>query len=109
MDQGTRRSLWLASCSAVALCATGCATTGLAWVHERESGVELTPPEPPSESSARTAAPVNDPPANASMEEPVDTSHHRLDRTITLGGTAESSVRAYDAPAATGDPRGTTI
>jgi hypothetical protein len=109
MDRVTRRSLWLACCSAAALCATGCATTGLAWVHERESGVDLTPPEPPSESAARTAAPSNVTPPNDPIAPPPDSSHRRLDRTITLGGTTESSVQAYDPAPPASDPRGTTI
>jgi hypothetical protein len=90
----------------LALCASGCATTGLAWVHERESGVDLTPPEAPSEaaSTTRTNPPlVEEPVANGPPARP------RLDRTITLGGTTESSVRRYETPAASGDPRTTIV
>jgi hypothetical protein len=89
-----------------ALCATGCATTGLAWVHERESGVDLTPPEAPSETApaTRVSPPlVEEPVANRAPARP------RLDRTITLGGTTESSARRYEAPVASGDPRTTIV
>jgi hypothetical protein len=97
---------WVAPLCLLALCATGCATTGLAWVHERESGVDLSPPDPPSEGapSARVSPPlVDEPVAERAAPRP------RLDRTITLGGSAESSAPPYDAAVATGDPRPTTV
>jgi hypothetical protein len=105
-----RHALWLASRSAIVLLASGCGATGLAWVHERESGVDLSPPTAPSESTARPADPSNVYPATDPAAQPAESSGpHRLDRTITLGGTTEASARAYDAPTAAGNPAATTI
>jgi hypothetical protein len=97
----------LCGACAVGLVATGCGTTGLAWVHERESGVDMTPPAPPSEGEPHAAYPANEPP-NESLAPPADRGHQRLDRSITLGAT-EYGAQAYDAPLPYGDPRAPTI
>jgi hypothetical protein len=47
-------------------------------------------------------------PASEWTDPAPDPSHHRLDRTITLGAS-EATATAYDAPVASGDARGTTI
>jgi hypothetical protein len=102
--QVNRMRYLVAVCVAV-LGATGCATTGLAWVHERESGVDLTPPEPSNEVARRAPDPPSPTPV---IDTYADPSHRRLDRTITLGGTTESSVRPY-APTPAADPRGVAV
>jgi hypothetical protein len=62
--------------------AAGCATTGLAWVHEAESGVDLSPPV----QGATPMAPVPWSPvlAEGLQDAPAP---RRIDRTITLGET----------------------
>jgi hypothetical protein len=84
-------------------------------VHEPESGVDLAPPAPPSESERRVA------PIRASAEDERVASNRalsageqapssrRLDHSITLGTTSDFDARGYGAPAQPGDARGTTI
>jgi hypothetical protein len=94
--------------------ATGCATTGLAWVHEPESGVDLSPPgdaRPESKSEAPQAArPGSNAPRtqeNLALASDIEEAPaaRRLDHTITLGettgasgSTAEPSERSSGQP-----------
>ncbi len=85
MVSGGAPSIFLAAGIAAPLGAAGCATTGLAWVHEPESGADL---------SAPTEVFVEAPPASPSVR--------RLDHTITLGET--TSLTAVNGEPV--DPRG---
>jgi hypothetical protein len=98
-----RRVSTLGACCVCAVSSTACATTtGLAWVHERESGVDLHPPtshaaefrrEPRVPRWAPGSADFNrsesDPPIAAVQDPP----RHRLDHTVTLGGEASTPDR----------------
>ena len=92
MDAGRTRSLVLAGAMAAMLGVAGCGTTGLAWVHEPESGVDLTSPteeaaKGPSRESVRVTDPATAPDLAQSSQGPV----RRIDCTITLGETTTAS------------------
>jgi hypothetical protein len=88
--------LWtLAACLAASALA-GCTKTGLAWVNEPESGVDLEPPSPrsPNESIPRPADPAEAARPAAQVVDPgVPDNRPRLDRTITLGGESAFGAR----------------
>lgn len=79
--------------------AAGCATTGLAWVQEPESGVDLSPP---SGDGAKPAAELAA--ARASGPQAVPGAVRRIDRTITLGETTVVPTASSEGRA----PQGTS-
>jgi hypothetical protein len=83
--------------------AHGCTKTGLAWVNEPESGVDLEPPSPrpASESVPRPADPSEAARPAALVAEGAAAAHPRLDRTITLGGELAFPTQAETSSAAT--------
>src|SRR6478609_7283833 len=92
MDAGPTRSLVLAGAMAAMLGVAGCATTGLAWVHEPESGVDLTSPtEEAAKGPSREGAHVTDPVAATDLAQSPQAPVRRIDRTITLGETTTAS------------------
>jgi len=106
-----RRVSIFGACCLCAVSSAACATTGLAWVNERESGVDLHPPSsraaefrgaPPGRRLASCSTDCNrsewDPPAAAAQDLP----RHRLDHTVTLDGEASGADRRADATQAAG-------
>jgi len=87
--------------------AWGCGATGLAWVHEPESGVDLGPPPA---SVPRAGSFRSDPPelAAATVAAPQSQASRRLDRTITLGGEG-TAVAALPSEGTTDARSSTTI
>jgi len=98
MVSGRSPSIGLAGGLAALLGGAGCATTGLAWVHEPESGIDLSPP---SDDAARSAGTVAAP---AAFAEPAQRapSARRIDHTITLGETTGLTAVSGEAAAQTG-------
>lgn len=96
-----------------ALCgAAGCATTGLAWVHEPESGVDLSPPSddaakaPRAEMSAVGAGALPAAFTGAPQGPPAP---RRLDHTITLGETTALTASSGEAIAPPGGAQSPVI
>lgn len=75
----------------------GCATTGLGWVNEPESGVDLTAPSSGSALDLSTS-PVSLEPATGSGTPSRRSSQRRLDHTITLGEVTVLDARPIPAP-----------
>jgi len=84
-----RRLVWALGALAGAI--TGCATTGLAWVNEPESGVDLSKPSPIADSAPSAQA---DPSAAIARTEALTEPQgpYRLDRTVTLGEVTEAGT-----------------
>jgi hypothetical protein len=100
---------WKSNLGACCLCAvssTACATTtGLAWVNERESGVELRPPSShaaefhtrrPLRTWASGSADCNMSESDPSCVARQNPPRRRLDHTVTLGGEASGADRRAD-------------
>jgi hypothetical protein len=93
------RSLSVVLAGGFLLVSGGCTKTGLAWVHEPESGVDLSPPadaRPESPQSARSGArQANE---NLALTADVEDAQpaRRLDHTITLGETVGASGMTDD-------------
>src|SRR5258706_443198 len=60
MGEPSLRSWALVACAVLGASLAGCTKTGLAWVNEPESGVDLHPP-PSSEPGSRSVAPATTP------------------------------------------------
>src|SRR4051812_15640199 len=92
MDAGRSRSLVVAGTMAAVLGVAGCAATGLAWVHEPESGVDLaSPTEEAPKGSRREGVQVTDPGTAQDLAQSPQAPVRRIDRTITLGETTAAS------------------
>jgi hypothetical protein len=92
------RLLWGFGTFSTLLASLGCATTGLGWVNEPESGVDLNPPPSGSASEMPVSKPVYPEPAAETVAPPQRSSHHRLDHTITLGEVTVLDSRPEPAP-----------
>jgi hypothetical protein len=100
-----RRRIWgFAAWGAIASSAAGCATTGLGWVNEPESGVDLSPPAQTTRVETGNYRTMNAALPRETYAQPRPESRPRLDHSVTLGEVTTFDARPPDPVAGTSTP-----